>query len=189
MKRATALLLAVAAVLAMAGCSDDDEPAAPVGTAQPTNSASAETEASSEYRHPAGLTIKLVKLEQLDRKWGANTAANETLVQATISIENTGKDKLDVQPDEPMLGMRHGVNRTPVNPGEPFTYINAADEKVKLVSQKPTQIVPGSTITVAESFNVPTAALDALVVDVTVPVPGAMPAPYTFTGAEALLKK
>lgn len=182
----TRVAVAVLLPLTVAACSSGPAPAkstaaptAAVAAASPSPSAApTEGPATAAHTYPDGLTVKVTGIERLDAKLGDGLTPDQALVKATVALTNTGAQAWDI-PGFPLWTALYGPNRTEA---KPVSGVNGDDSKVK--SENPTQVAPGQTVTVFASSAVPAAQLG----DLAVRFDAENGAPFTFTGAQSLLK-
>lgn len=173
---------ALAALLLLVACGQDDDQAGPQEGGQMTDETAgqpAEGSADETVERPDGMTLRLATLEQLPDDWGANLPDGHTLVRVTLELENTGGEAIPLETTFMPMALLHGPNRQDADRGGGYM-----DDGHDWSSDNPRQLGAGETIEMFYTFEVPDDDLDELYVEATVDEHP----PFIFTDAETLLE-
>jgi hypothetical protein len=175
MARIAAPLGTFTALALLAGCGTS-HPASPAAT--PASSAAlSEGPATVAHTWPDGLSVKVAGLERMDPKLGNRQAPGMTLVKLTLTFTNAGTAPVPLTSGRFLWQVLSGPNRLAAQDDEGDQFSGP-----KLTSPMPERVARGQSVTVFDSWDVPSGEPLAVRVDL------GDREPFTFTGVETLLK-
>lgn len=149
---------------------------------------SAATEEGRSFAWPDGVSVRLDKVETVDRDLGESVPKSRSLVRVFLTFRNTTTTPVPVDEYASFMTVLYGPNHTESDEEVGF---GSDDPAKQLFNQDtPTRIAAGGELKLWRTWSVPTKELGQLAVKVEPPqVPGSMgiPAPYTFVDVEKML--
>ncbi len=208
MRCARSLLVFMLAA-ALAGCAGEENPstageptsqstlpADPGSTPEPSPEISIEgsitTVDGSFVEYPDGVVVRFKSIERLANDLAGFTDKtgrvvplpdDQALLKVTVTVKNSGTEEIPLMEFGRIVTLYYGENRFEAQQDGGFS--GAEDSTAQLSSDLPLRVVPGSSLDIFRSFDVPVAELSSLAV--LAELRPDFYTPYTFTDVEAAL--
>lgn len=148
----------------------------------------AEGPATEPHRWPDGMEVSIAKVERVPNDWGVDVDPGNVIVRITVRVHNGGSD-VPFVPGSKTATVLYGPSRVEAGQVTSYSYDDPKEQRAKsLDSEDPSLLPAGKTVTMWESGLVPVKQLHALVVVIDLPAEEGLREPWTFTGAQELLK-